>query len=114
MIIPFNESEIRLLKENDWELSEEHNGMLSARNNITGDYILSEFSIEFLKEKIEEINEDNKPLYKIDTESLFKKHGYLLECESPLEVRNSSKDEFLSGECALWLKSVLLEKERQT
>jgi hypothetical protein len=103
------EKNIALLHE--WELSNLPHSMHQKNN---GCEIVGEMVTPFLKDLIEELEEEYNSNYnfkpELSTEELLEKNGYTILTQSPYELEKNN--EVITGQCALWLISHLRQEYR--
>lgn len=102
-----NKKEEDLLLKNGWIVN--YNPFSVVNQNTGCSFGHSFYCKIFLKEKLEELKEIEKPIEKISNEDILSHFGFYFLCESPIEISNSNND-LITGECALWLLSELRDE----
>ncbi len=93
-------AELQLLSDNDWYVETDTQRVVFALNEITGCQVRGQHAHDFIVDKIEELKEDdNSSLTLEDRYQMLQKKGYVIECESPLEIIDPNGDK-ITGECA--------------
>lgn len=109
------EQQIAFLNQHGWNTSYV-NDTLEISNKETGCKFNSPLSNElaemFALDKIEEIMESVDE-YEVKTsltdDQILDGYGYTIVCESPFEITDP-QGSMITGECALWLKTTLIQK----
>lgn len=96
-------------QENGWNIVINNNIIIKASNSITGCSIEGNFVSGFVRDKLEELKEENHIKTSISFEEVLEKEGLSIICESPFEIEDKEGN-IISGECALWLKEELIQK----
>lgn len=92
--------EILMLSNNDWVIEHDTQRVIYARNKFTGCQIRGQHAHDFVLEKIKELKEEDSPSLSIeDRYKALESKGYVIECESPLELLDPNGDK-ITGECA--------------
>lgn len=100
-----SENDTNLLLKNYWKWGVKCQ-IPYVKNTKTGCIIESFYAIKFLIDKLEELKEEQFPEPTRDFETVLEQMGYILVCESPLEIVDNNGN-YITGECALWFKHII-------
>lgn len=93
-------AELQLLSDNDWYVETDTQRVVFALNENTGCKVRGQHAHDFIVDKIEELKEDDSSCLTLeDRYQILQNKGYVIECESPLEIIDPNGDK-ITGECA--------------